>query len=80
MISGAFALAISPVWGRSRASLRRGLVKVPTQPGHHVTVFEHDGSHDVERTDLQALPGGDGVIVFRDGSPPIPAAIQGPLP
>ena len=60
-----FGLAVSSSWGNGHAALWRGLIRALHADGHHVTFFERDVPYYAEHRDLDALPGGGDLVLYR---------------
>lgn len=61
-----FGLAVSSSWGNGHAPLWRGLIGALTTASHHVTFFERDAAWYAEHRDLDALPDGACLVLYRD--------------
>jgi len=69
-----FGLAVSSSWGNGHAALWRGLIAALLQDGHTVTFFERDVAYYAENRDLQSLPDGGSLVLYRDWTEVLPTA------
>ncbi|MGI4952929.1 MAG: CgeB family protein [Janthinobacterium lividum] len=61
-----FGLSVSSSWGNGHAALWRGLIGALLAAGHHVVFFEKDVPYYAENRDLQSLPDGGELVLYRD--------------
>ena len=61
-----FGLSVSSSWGNGHAALWRGLINALLAAGHRVTFFEKDVPYYAENRDLDTLPEGGTLVLYRD--------------
>ncbi len=61
-----FGLSVSSSWGNGHAALWRGLIRALLADGHRVTFFERDVPYYAQTRDLQRLPEGGTLELYRD--------------
>lgn len=61
-----FGLTVSSSWGNGHATLWRGLCRALAAEGHDVVFFERDVSYYASHRDLEGLPGGGTLHLYRD--------------
>ena len=69
-----FGLSVSSSWGNGHAALWRGLIRALLAAGHRVTFFEKDVPYYAENRDLDALPPGGALVLYRDWADTLPRA------
>jgi len=67
-----FGLSVSSSWGNGHAALWRGLIGALLATGHHVAFFEKDVPYYAENRDLQVLPEGGELVLYREWSEAAP--------
>ncbi len=67
-----FGLSVSSSWGNGHAALWRGLIRALLAGGHRVTFFERDVPYYAENRDLDALPEGGTLVLYRDWAEALP--------
>ena len=60
-----FGLSVSSSWGNGHASLWRGLIRALLADGHRATFFERDVPYYAETRDLDHLPEGGALELYR---------------
>ncbi len=71
-----FGLTVSSSWGNGHATLWRGLIRALAECGHQVTFFERDVSYYAQHRDLDALPGGGELVLYREFADVLPRAVR----
>ena len=61
-----FGLSVSSSWGNGHAALWRGLIRALLAAGHGVTFFERDVSYYADNRDLDRLPDGGELVLYRE--------------
>jgi spore maturation protein CgeB len=69
-----FGLAVSSSWGNGHAALWRGLIGALARAGHRVTFFERDAPWYAAHRDLETLPEGARLVIYKDWTSVLPAA------
>jgi spore maturation protein CgeB len=69
-----FGLAVSSSWGNGHAALWRGLIGALARAGHRVTFFERDAPWYAEHRDLDALPDGARLVLYKEWPSVLPGA------
>ncbi len=69
-----FGLAVSSSWGNGHAALWRGLIGALVRAGHRVTFFERDAPWYAEHRDIDALPDGARLILYKEWTSALPEA------
>lgn len=67
-----FGLSVSSSWGNGHAALWRGLIRALLAAGHRVTFFERDVPYYADNRDLDALPDGGALVLYRDWNAALP--------
>ncbi len=68
-----FGLSVSSSWGNGHAALWRGLIRALLAAGHRVTFFERDVPYYADTRDLDCLPDGGTLVLYRDWTEALPA-------
>lgn len=71
-----FGLSVSSSWGNGHAALWRGLIGALLAARHRVTFFEKDVAYYAENRDLDALPPGGTLVLYRSWDEVLPRARQ----
>lgn len=61
-----FGLTVSSSWGNGHATLWRGLCRALAHRGHEVVFFERDVPYYAHARDMEELPGGGRLVLYRD--------------
>ncbi len=69
-----FGLTVSSSWGNGHATLWRGLCRALAAAGHDVVFFERDVPWYARHRDLETLPGGGALHLYRDWDAAAPLA------
>lgn len=67
-----FGLSVSSSWGNGHAALWRGLIRALLAAGHRVTFFERDVPYYADSRDLDRLPEGGTLVLYRDWTEALP--------
>ena len=67
-----FGLSVSSSWGNGHAALWRGLIRALLAGGHRVTFFERDVPYYADNRDLDTLPEGGALVLYRDWADALP--------
>ena len=67
-----FGLSVSSSWGNGHAALWRGLIRALLAGGHRVTFFERDVPYYADNRDLDTLPEGGALVLYRDWAEALP--------
>ena len=69
-----FGLSVSSSWGNGHAALWRGLIRALLAGGHQVTFFERDVPYYADNRDLDRLPEGGELVLYREWAEALPQA------
>ncbi len=69
-----FGLSVSSSWGNGHAPLWRALIAALLRQGHRVTFFERDVPYYAQNRDLDHLPDGGELALYRDWDEALPQA------
>lgn len=69
-----FGLTVSSSWGNGHATLWRGLCRALAAEGHDVVFFERDVPYYASHRDLEGLPGGGTLHIYREWESAAPLA------
>ncbi len=69
-----FGLSVSSSWGNGHAPLWRALIAALLRQGHRVTFFERDVPYYAQNRDLDHLPEGGELALYRDWDEVLPRA------
>lgn len=69
-----FGLTVSSSWGNGHATLWRGLCRALGAGGHEVVFFERDVPYYANHRDLDVLPGGGTLHLYREWQDAVPLA------